>query len=171
MYTDPNGEWATWREFCKDVEKFFVNIIEAFISSFEVEVGGGIGLGISINDDVSAEISRDTFIGIDDGKIITGNAITSQLSFLELGIGGRFKHISEVGGQRVTSSTSPWDGPLHMIFYPDTKFEYATSIDNKTVHSNSNDLKIEFSSSVHFGIGGYVSIGFNVMDLVRRLFD
>ena len=139
--------------------------------SLEIEVGFGFGLGGSLSNNITAEVARDTYVGIDDGEIITGNKISAELSFLEYyGIGGSFNHLVEKGGNRVSSSGNAYDGPFDMISYPDVKRENQFSVLIYSRNDKGEDL-ISFEPSAHLGIGGYLKISFNLTEFKRRLKD
>ena len=146
-----------------------VKTLTAFFSSFEARIGIGIGFGVDISDNVTVEISRDTYIGIDDGSLITGNVITTELSVFGIGLGDSYDHLVEKGGKRVSSSGKPWDSPFEMVNYPDVKRGNIVSIGPFAL-SSSGDFLISISIGAHLGVGGHASLAFNVSEFLRRLF-
>ena len=167
--TDASGNWPEWVE---NIGNFFYDIFDAAITSIEAQVGIGFGIGVNVSDTVTAEISRDTYVGIDDGQIVTGNVITGEMSLLDskISLGDTYNHLVEKGGQRVSSSGSAWDGPFDMINYPDVTHGNQFSFLFISVNE-SGDLLLSASVSIHIGIGGHASIGFNITEFWKRLFD
>ena len=62
------------------------------------------------------------------------------------------------------------DGPFDMIKYPETTHGNYFSIFDFAVKENM-DVVLTFSQSVQLGAGGLMSIGFNISEYFRRLFD
>ena len=99
---DLAGNWPKWLE---DIGDFFSNIGDAFVKSIEAQAGIGFGVGANVSDNITMEISRDTYVGIDDGVLITGNVISMEASlFGDVGIGGTYNHLVEKDFVRVSSS-------------------------------------------------------------------
>lgn len=167
MYTDHNGNWPKWLEkIGKSISNFFVDVYK----SVEARVGFGNGIGFNASNNIKAELSRDTYVGFDDGEIITGNVITSEISIFDsrISIGDTYDYLVEKGGNRISDSGSPGDDPFDMNNYPDVTHGNEWSI--WLVSKNSNgDYLIYLSKSVHFIFGGHVSIAFNVSEFRRRL--
>ena len=166
MHTDHSGNWPSWNE----IGNFFYKIGEAILTSMELEIGIGLGIGASISDNITAEISRDTFVGFDDGELITGNVITAEMSLFDsnVSIGDTYKHVVEKGGRKITSSGSAMDGPFDMINYPDVTHGNQLTILIVSV-DNDGDFVVGISPSVHMGFGGYFYVGFNVTEFMERL--
>jgi hypothetical protein len=116
-------------------------------------------------------MSRDTFVGIDDGMLTTGNTITAEASILDsdVSIGDSYRFVSEKGGVKSSSGTAA-DGPFDMINYPDVERgkQFAAGI---FAISDSGDFLISIEVGAHVVIGGHLSASFNVSEYLRRLFD
>ena len=167
MY-DTVGQWPKWLE---SVGEFFYNIGSAFMTSFEAQIGVGIGIGGSLSDNITAEIARDTYVGIDDGEWITGNIITLELSLFDfLGIGDSYDHLVEKGLVRISNSASVYDGPFDMINYPDVSRGSQFSFGFVEI-SDDGDFLISIGASAHVGGGGHAAIAFNVTEFIERIFD
>ena len=65
MFCDPNGN--SWKKIWTGIKSFFSNTLNAFLTSIEFEIGIGCGIGVNLSDNITAEFSRDTYVGIDDG--------------------------------------------------------------------------------------------------------
>ena len=129
-----------------------------------------MGFGANISNTITAEASRDTYIGIDDGQSITGNIITAELSaFDNFKIGDSFNHLVEKGGNRVTTSGSAYDGPFDMIFYDDVKHGPQWSYGLWVIDSDG-DVLISWSASAHFIIGGHISFSINLSEFLERIY-
>ena len=150
---------------------FVGNAVEAAITSVELEAGLGWGLDINISDNATIGMSRDTFVGIDDGMLVTGNTITAEASILDsdLSVGDSYRFVSEKGGVRSSSGTAA-DGPFDMINYPDVERGKQFAIGPFAI-SDSGDFLISTGIGGHVIIGGYLSASFNVSEYFRRLFD
>ena len=178
--TDGVGTWPEWVEkaaefaisAAKAIGKAAVKVAVAAFESVEAQAGIGFGIGIDISNTITADISRDTYVGIDDGEAITGNLVTTEISFLDsdLSIGDTYNHLVEKGGKRVTKSGSVYDGPFAMINYPDTTRGNQISCFIFSVKENG-DFVIGVSAGAHLGFGGHASIGFNVSEFLVRLFE
>ena len=130
----------------------------------------GFGIGLNLWDNATAEISRDTYIGQDNGEFITGNIITSELSVFDLPVAGdTYNNVTERDGQRV-SSGKPSDGPFDMIDYPETESGNIFNIGFFSI-KNNGDLVVSVSASAHFIFGGHVYIGLNLTEFFERLFE
>ena len=178
---DSAGDWPKWIEDAagwvndKIIQPAFSmgkNVINAAIDSVELKAGLGFGIGVDISNNIKAEFSRDTYIGVDDGELILGNVVATEISLLDsdMKVGDTYDHLSEKGGKAMTTSGLPSDGPLDMIHYPDvTKGnEFAFG---PLVMSNSGDILISLSFGIHAGPGGFVSAGFNFTEFFKRIFD
>ncbi len=166
MYTDHSGNWPFLNKLLNKVEEFIV----VFAESLEIEIGFGIGLGGQISNSVKAELSRDTYFGLDDGQLITGNTIVAEMSLLDsdISVGGSYNHLVEKGGNRISSSGSPLHGPFDMINYPDVIRGNKIAVGIASIKEN-NDLVFSLSTSAHFIFGGHASIGFNVSEFANRV--
>ena len=171
MYSDGEGEWPSWNEFWNGVGDFFYNIGEAFVTSLEFEVGVGIGLGFDISNNITAEVSRDTYVGIDDGVLVTGNIVATEFSLADfLSIGDTYNHLVEKDDKIVSSSAHPLDGPFDLINYPDVKRGNQFAI-GPFVVNESGEFLISVSASAHLGGGGRISLSFNFSEFFERLLD
>ncbi len=157
--SDLSGNWPKW---LKKLGKKVSNFVDAVFSSLEIEVAIGFGVGSSASDKAKMEASRSSFVRLNDGVIETGNTITAELSLLnpKVKIGDTFEHLVEVDGQRV-SSAKPTDGPLDMLRYPDV-------VRKSTVKKGKT---LSASASLYLGLGGRISVGFNLSEFKRRLKD
>ena len=157
--TDGTGNWP-WLN----------NIVDAFFSSFEIKLGIGFGIGFDFCSIVSAEISKNTYVGVDDSVGITGNEITLKASYLDMGAGIEIDHLSEKGGVRVSESSNAMDGPLDMIFYPESTTKISMESKRFSLNSEGEFLrKADFSA--YLGVGFSASFGFNITELFVRLFN
>ena len=166
--SDLSGNWPEW---LKKLGKKLYNFGEALVSSFEIEVGFGVGVGFDFLNHATAEASKSTFVRLNDGAIETGNTIVSELSLFdsEIKLGDTYEHISEINGNRV-SSANPYDKPFDMIKYPDTTHGNHISVGPISVNSNG-DCVFSSSISIYIGFGGRISAGFNISEFIRRLRD
>jgi len=85
------------------------------------------------------------------------------------GVGNEYTHVSEKGGKRVNVEGTSLDGPLDMIHYPSTEKENAFSVPFVSI-SDSGEVLISISGSLHIGGGGHFSVSFNVTEFLERLF-
>ena len=170
--TRVDGDGEFWGEIWGGICNFIGNVFDATFSSVEVELGIGFGIGSNVLDTVTAELSRDTYVGIDDGVLVTGNVITAELSLADsdISIGDTYNHLVEKDGVRVSMSANATHGPFDMINYPDITRGNQLAI-GPFVFNNSGDFVICFSGGAHLIFGGHFSIGFNVSEYYRRLFD
>ena len=166
---DETGSWPKWAE--KLWRALGGNMLEAAATSVELEAGVGWGLDINLSNNVTIGMSRDTFVGIDDGMLTTGNTITAEASILDsdVSIGDSYRFVSEKGGVKSSSGTAA-DGPFDMINYPDVERgkQFAAGI---FAISDSGDFLISIEVGAHVVIGGHLSASFNVSEYLRRLFD
>jgi len=149
--TDASGNWPSF----KDIGNFISNMWNAFATSIEAQVGVGFGVGINVSNNITADLSRDTYVGIDDGEITTGNVILTELSLADsdISIGETYDHLVEKGGKRVSSSGNAMDGPFDMVNYPDVTQGNQLSIFIFAINSEG-DFLISLSAGVHLGVGG-----------------
>ena len=170
MLTDGSGNWPGWVDFWNSVGSGIQNFTEALITSIEIEVGIGLGFGFDLSNNITAEISRDTYVGLDDGEFITGNVITAEMSLFDsaISIGDSYNHLVEKGGKRISSSGTALDGPFDMIFYPDVTHGNQWSI-LFLAQNSAGDYLVSLSAGAHLGGGGHASVAFNVSEFLRRL--
>ena len=148
-----------------------LNFGEALVKSIELQAGLGFGIGGNISSNVTAEISRDTYVGVDDGVLVTGNQITMELSLFDvLGIGNTYNHLVEKDFKRVSTSANAHDGLFDMIHYPDTTLGSKIAIGPIEVN-NEGDLLISIALSGHILFGGHASAAFNITEFWGRLVD
>ena len=167
MY-DSTGQLPKW---IKAIGDFFYNIGDAFLRSIEAQIGVGFGIGGSVSDNVTVEISRDTYVGIDDGVLVTGNVITMEASLLgKVGVGDSYNHLVEKDFVRVSSSGRASDGPFDMLYYPDVVKESSLVIGPFEIN-NEGEFLISVGGSVHLGPGGHVKAAFNITEFLERLLD
>ena len=172
LFVDPQGDWPKWSGVWGAISGFLYNIDNAFFSSIEFRIGVGFGIGIDISSLVTIELSRDSYLGLDDGCDVTGNVITAEISLLDsdFKIGNTYDHLVEKDGFRVSPSGNAWDGPFEMVNYPDVTNGNEFSFLIFAINSEQEFL-ISFSAGVHFIIGGHVTASFNVSEFFERLFD
>ena len=166
-YTDSTGNWPDW----KKVEKYCYDILDAYISSLEITVGFGIGFGVNVLDTFTADLSRDNYVGFDDGETVTGNIIASEISLLDvegLSIGDTYNLLVEKGGKRVTNSGSIYDSPFEMVNYPDVTHGNLITFFPVSI-SESGEVILGVSGSAHFIFGGSFSVAINLSEFKERL--
>ena len=171
MYSDPSGNslWDAIKNFVKNI-----------LTSIEIEVGIGIGIGVSgaaASEDmnVTAEMYRDNTLFIDDGKILLGNTVSSEASFLGFGIGGKHSQYTDGDHEDVHVnhglSENVIDDASRIINCPNCKHNYTIS-KNITEKDSIDSLGvIGTSGSVHIGLGGHYSIGFNLKEFGNRFWS
>ena len=166
MY-DPTGEWP-WLNWIVD---FVVNIVDAILCSIETQVGVGIGIGVNIADTVKLDGSRDTYIGIDDGKLVTGNVLSTEVSILDsVGVGDEYDHRVEENFKRVSNSGTSYDSIFDIKNYPDVTRGNSISAGPVSVNSEG-EVVISIGASAHFIFGGHAKFGFNITEFFQRLVD
>ena len=172
VFADENGMWPDWNAIGASIVEFLYNIDNAVFSSIELRAGIGFGIGVEISGVGKAEISRDTYVGLDDGCITTGNVITTELSLLDskAKLGNTYDHLVEKGGKRVSQSGNAWDSPFEMINYPDVTNGNEFSFLIFAINSEGEFL-ISASVGAHVIIGGHATASFNVSEFLVRLFD
>ena len=181
---DDTGHWPTWNDIKEGAKKvwggikstakaageWIVDTIVDGIESIETDFGVGWGLDVNAFNVAEVGLSRDVFIGLDDGEIILGNVVDIGVGLFEslLEIGGSFTYISERGGERTAFSGSPQDGPLDMIKYKETTKDDSFTFGLLKINSES-EILIGLSGGIHFGGGGHCSFYFNVTEFVERV--
>ena len=168
MFTDQNGRG--WNEFWQGVGDFFSNIGNAFYASIEAEVGLGWGIGGEISN-VGVEHYWDFYLGIDDGTTVAGNTVSSEIGMGSKIIGETYKHCSEKGDKHFYCKDCLLDMSSQSIMNC-SHSEKSTEISLGIVSINSNrDVIVGVSVSAHVIVGGHASVGFNISEFFRRLFD
>ena len=170
--TDVSGNWPSWNDFWNGVGNFFYNIGEAVLMSIEAEVSINEGVNVKTGT-VGGEACRKTYIGLDDGKIITGTAVEASISFLQsfFEIGYEGNHLSEQGGKRVSSYGEAEDGPFDMLLYPDTVHTFELNVGPISVNQKGDFVFKLSTKNSYVGIGGKASVGINITEFIVRLFD
>ena len=170
---DETGNWPKWvKNIAKKVVKAIKKVVSSVWKSIEAEIGVGVGVGGSISKNATAEFSRDTFIGLDDGELVTGNTVTSEVSLFDskISTGETYRHVTEKGGKRINIAGTPYDSPLDMIHYPGV--EKGNQVTFLLLSINESDeILISISASVHIGAGGHFSVEFNISEFLERIFE
>ena len=154
-FVDYMGKWAAWNSFWNNVLEVADAFVETIISSVELEVGFGFGVGFDLFNNISVGVCRDTYVGMDDSESITGNKFSGKVAVFDskLSFGSSYNYRAEQGGNRVSKEI------------PDNNFAIGPFLLN-----GENEVLFSFSDGVHFGIGGQVSVAFNITEFVRRIF-
>ncbi|MBQ7362818.1 MAG: hypothetical protein IJW48_00035 [Clostridia bacterium] len=118
----------------------------------------------------SVKAHRDFYVGLDDAQWVTGNRIKAELKCF-VGVELEYNHQTEKNGKSTNYSASAYDGPFDMLFYPETIKSLNLSLGMATYDVINNEFKISHSISGHFLMGGHFSVGFNVSEFFRRVFD
>jgi hypothetical protein len=184
MGYDPTGKcfhrWDFWDDcdrckLLKSIQKLSllcyikkcVNHYDAMLNSIEIEGGLGYGLGASIDGVVSLELSRDFYVGVDDGVTVTGNVISAECEVSGVSFGGTYMHTSEIDGVMHYCQECYGEDILNC-----SSTQKSSSLSYGLFSINSEgDLLIGFSASAHLGLGGHISVNFNVSEYIERLFD
>lgn len=166
MFTDPTGE--KW-ELLKKVGNFAWNIVDAYWGALEIDVG--LGWGLNVDTDVAGiGAYRDFYIGIDDGKFVTGNIIDAGIS-AGMDISIVFDHRVEENGEFVCEDVDTKnDNMFSMLFYPETRITQEVGVPWLDVNSEG-DIKMGTGMAFHAILGGHYNATFNFSDFFRRLFD
>ncbi len=186
MGFDPTGRgfldfWDDIGDILDDIGEFFVdvgeaivaeieNIGDAFISSIEVDAGTGWGFGAEVND-VGCENYWDYYVGFDDGELVTGNVISSEISIGFYKFGDEYRHCSEKGDEKFycESCKKAMNGSS-FISCDKTKRSSAVSFGPISI-KNNGDICIGFSASAHLVYGGHAACAFNLTEFFGKLFD
>ena len=163
---DTTGRLPEW---LKKTGEWLSGLVGAFFRSIEADVGLGFGVGVDFSDNFTAQFSRETYVGIDDGVWVTGNIITSEVSLLERWkIGNTYNHLVEKDFERVSTSGSAFDGPFDMIHYPDVEKGGQFSFGLLQVNSEGEWL-LSAGVGAYVGAGGHVGIAFNLSEFWEML--
>ena len=163
--SDSSGDWPSWNEIKSGIGKVAKKIGELIIKPIEARVGVGQGIGGNLSRNVVAEFSRDSYLGLDDGKLITGNVIVAEGSIFDskIKVGDTYDHRVEENGKRVSVSGKLRDGPFDMMNYPDVTHGNEFAFGPLVVNSE-REVLISASTGVHLGIGGHVSLAYNLTE-------
>ena len=143
-------------------------VIEDVCNSVEIQFGFGLGFGLMFNDLIGFEFGMDDTIFIDDGEVTMGKVATNVISIFGFDIGGTHVH--------KTSGNSP-DVHAHLILFNMFEdYDYTLSCEKCQHYSNTfgedfseKDVVFAFSNSAHFLIGGNMSVGINITELIENL--
>lgn len=162
MYIDPNGN-----SFLDLLKNFFLRIWEAI----EIEIGVGFGWGVTagiMEQNVSLEASRDSTIFLDDGKFLAGNKVVFDASYQDYGIGGTHIHYTDGdidGVHRHAYSENVIDGSMAIIDCDKCEHNFNVKV------IGNDDVVVQVGASVHLGVGGHVSVGFNVSEWLSKMWE
>ena len=165
--TDSQGDWPTWNEFWNRTTEILFGVIEAYITSLEYDAGIGQGLSVAV-ESFGFEAFRDTYVGFDNGKLVSGNKAVAGLGIFVFGISYEADHRTYSGGDNLKLSSQNSDGPLDMLNYSETDKSLIILCGPFSLDSDF-DLRISFNSSAHIFFGGHFSAGFNFSEFIRRI--
>ena len=168
---DGEGTWPKWmKKAAKAIVKVAEKVVVAAFESVEAQVGIGFGTRVNVSGVTAVETARDTYVGIDDGKLITGTLLSATMSVGDASLSVSCDHLSEKGGESVTSSGSPSDNFLDMLSYSDAQYVVESSYGLWSLNSNG-DLRFGPQKSYHQGAGGFYSFKFNITEFLIRVFE
>ena len=171
-FSDSEGEWPKWgkklAKAAKVVAEFTVKVVVAAAESFEVQVGLGFGTTQMLAGGVEVETSRDTYVGLDDGKLTTGTRFNTTLSHGQKSISVSCDYLSEKGGETVALPES--DSFIDALTNSDSEYTAELTFSKISVNSKG-DILFGWQRSAYLGGGGYYSVKFNISEFVVRLFE
>ena len=114
------------------------------------------------------EVSRNNYIGLDDGKITTGTCYNTSLSLGGVDISVSCDNLSEKGGEIV--SRAEINNMIDEFTNPDAEYTAAATWGMYSLNSKG-ELLVGWQDSFYYGVGGYYSAQFNVSEFFVRLFE
>ena len=122
-------------------------------------------------EDVGAQHYWDFYVGVDDGKFVAGNTVSSEIAVGPATIGNTYMHCSTNGNEYSYCSECGNDMSSKRIMNCPNS-EKSTTYSFGVISANSKgDVIIGASVSAHAILGGHASVGFNISEFCRRLFD
>ena len=117
---------------------------------------------------MEVETSRDTYVGLDDGKLTTGTRFNTTLSHGQKSISVSCDCLSEKGGETVALPES--DSFIDALTNSDSEYTAELTFSKISVNSKG-DILFGWQRSACLGGGGYYSVKFNISEFVVRLFE
>ena len=169
----------------------FVKPLEAFFMSIEIEAGLGEGFGGDVFEQGITHYT-DAVVGFDNGQFYTGhvaksNVVSAEIlgdtSILEKGsqfvanlsMEVTYMHYSELDGAylRCTNDGHAYKRRtyLNVANCPHSIKTQSISVGPVSYNLSNNEISVGWSASAHLILGGHISVGFNISEYRRRLYE